>query len=157
MEGSFPYDPSFPTEEVSKAIPLDSINEALPKQLEERGKPETKSQKTPLTSLIGSNWSSLPVRSESESPIQPGQKSNNLSPTKTMWKVQQRGLDGYERDRLGKYAEYFKGNEILPIPKIVQKLEPRILSLIVTDIKTRRLVGLKKEGFEDLLRKAGVP
>ena len=45
--------------------------------------------------------------------------------------------------------------EILPIPEIVQKLEPRILSLVVTDIKTRRLVGLKKEGFEDLLRKAG--
>ena len=28
---------------------------------------------------------------------------------------------------------------------------------MVTDLKTRRLVGLKKEGFEDLLRKAGVP
>ena len=27
----------------------------------------------------------------------------------------------------------------------------------MTDIKTRRLVGLKKEGFEELLRKAGFP
>ena len=58
---------------------------------------------------------------------------------------------------MGKYVKYFKSNEILPIPEIVQKLEPRILSLVVTDIKTRRLVGQKKEGFEDLLRKAGVP
>ena len=58
---------------------------------------------------------------------------------------------------MGKYAEYFKGNEILPIPEIVQKLEPRIIWLAVTDLKARRLMGLKKEGFEDLLRKAGVP
>ena len=58
---------------------------------------------------------------------------------------------------MSKYAGYFKGNEILPIPEILQKMEPRIISLVVTDLKTRRLVGLKKEGFEDLLRKAGVP
>ena len=58
---------------------------------------------------------------------------------------------------MGKYANYFKGNEILPIPELLQKLEPRIVSLVVTDLKTRWLVGLKKEGFEDLLRKAGVP
>ena len=58
---------------------------------------------------------------------------------------------------MGKHAEYFRGNEILPIPEILSKLEPRIVSLIVTDLKTKRLVGLKKEGFEELLRKAGVP
>ena len=57
---------------------------------------------------------------------------------------------------MGKYADYFKGNEILPIPGILQKIEPRIVSLVVTDLKSRRLVGLKKEGFEDFLRKAGV-
>ena len=58
---------------------------------------------------------------------------------------------------MGKYAKYFKGNEILPIPEIMKQLEPRILSLIISDIKTKRLVGLKKETFEDLLRKAGTP
>ena len=145
MEGSSPYDPSSSTEEISKAV---STNE-------ERGEPET--QNRPITSLIGSNWPSLPVLSESESPIPPGQKSNHPSPTKSPWKVQQRDPEDYERDRVGKYAEYFKGNEMLPIPEIVQKLEPMIISLVVTDIKTRRLVGLKKGGFEDLHRKAGVP
>ena len=93
------------------------------------------------TSLIGSNWPSLPVPADSESPdspIQPGQKSP------APWKVQQRGPDDFERDRVGKYAQYFVGNEILPIPEIVQALEPRILSLVVSDLKTRRLVGLKK-------------
>ena len=106
------------------------------------------------TSLIGSNWPSLPVPADSESPdspIQPGQKSP------APWKVQQRGPDDFERDLVGKYAQYFVGNEILPIPEIVEALEPRILSLVVSDIKTRRLVGLKKEAFEELLKKAGIP
>ena len=62
--------------------------------------------------------------------------------------------EDHEKGRLGKYAQYFKVNEILPIPEIIEKLEPRILSLVVSDLKTRRLVGLKKEAFEDLLRKA---
>ena len=117
--------------------------EALPRQSEES---------QPL-SLIGSNWPSLP--SESGSPIPPGQKSQHENPSP--WKIIQKRPDEYEKDRVGKYANYFKGNEILPIPELVEKLEPRIVSLVVTDQKTRRLVGLKKEGFEDLLRKAGVP
>ena len=58
---------------------------------------------------------------------------------------------------MGKYAKYFIGNEILPIPEIVKQLEPRILSLVISDIKTKRLVGLKKESFKEILRKAGIP
>ena len=112
-----------------------SENEALPKQSEE----------SHVTSLIGSNWPSLP--SESGSPIPPRQKT----------KPEKKNPEEYEKDRVGKYAEFFKGNEILPIPELLEKLEPRIVSLVVTDLKTRRLVGLEKEGFEDLLRKAGVP
>ena len=67
------------------------------------------------------------------------------------WKIQQRDPEDYKKDRVGKYAEFFVGNEISPIPEIVEKIEPRIVSLVVTDLKTRRLVGLKRESFEDLL------
>ena len=111
-------------------------------------------------SLIGANWPSLPVPADSprtildttqDSPIQSTQKSP------TPWKGQQRGPADYERDRVEKYAKYFKGNEILSIPELVEKLTPRILSLVVSDLKTKRLVGLKKETFEELLRKAGIP
>ena len=125
-------------------VPTDrQEKEALPRQSEE----------SQTSSLIGSNWPSLP--SESGSPIPPGQKTqpDNQSP----WKIKQKSPDEYEKDRVGKYANYFQGNEILPIPELLQKFEPRIISLVVTDLKSRRLVGLKKEGFEDLLRKAGVP
>ena len=89
------------------------------------------SKKEEQMTLIGSNWPLLLVPADSDSPIQPGQKSP------APWKVQQRGPDDYERDRVGKYAQYFVGNEILPIPEIVQALEPRILSLVVSDLKTR--------------------
>ena len=118
------------SEEVS---PFVSTNEALPRQSKERGEPGTQSQNTPLTNLIESNWSSLPVPLESARSIQPRQKSKSPT-TKSPWKVQQRDPEDYEKDRVGKYAEYFKGNEILPIPEIVQKTEPQILSLVVTDI-----------------------
>ena len=115
-----------------------------------------KAEKEPSQeSLIWSNWPSLPIPADTQdtedSPIQPAPKRP------TPWKAQQRGPADFERDRVGKYAKYFKGNEILPIPEIVEKLTPRILSLVISDLKTKRLVGLKKETFEELLRKAGIP
>ena len=73
------------------------------------------------------------------------------------WKAAQKEPEDYECDRVGKYAEYFKGNEILPILEIAKDVEPRILSLVVTDMKTKRITGLKKEAFEELLRTAGIP
>ena len=122
---------------------------------------ETTTPTKTTQSLIGSNWPSLPIPGDTQetevskeiqdSPIQPAQKSS------TAWKGQQRGPDEYEKDRVGRFAKYFKGNEILPIPEIADKIIPRVLSLVVSDLKTKRLVGLTKEVFEELLRKAGIP
>ena len=36
-------------------------------------------------------------------------------------------------------------------------MEPKTLSFVVTDLKTKRLAGLKKETFEDLLKSANIP
>ena len=153
MEGVSPSTSSTPAEEGSKS------NESLFRQPEERGRPRT--QNCPINSSIGSNWPSLPSPPESSSPILPGQNVGCPSVTPTTpaspWKIQQRDPEDYEKDRVGKYAEFFVGNEILPIPEIVQKIEPRIVSLVVTDLKTRRLVGLKRESFEDILHTSGVP
>ena len=52
-----------------------------------------------------------------------------------------------KKDRVGKYAETFKGNKILPIPEIVKTIELQILSLVITDLRTKRLVVLKKRKF----------
>ena len=56
-----------------------------------------------------------------------------------------------------KYEKYFKGNRILPIPELVQEVQPKTISFVVTDLKTRRLAGLKKETFEKILKAAGIP
>ena len=56
-----------------------------------------------------------------------------------------------------KYTKYFQGNRILPIPELVQEVQPKIISFVMTDLKTRRLAGIKKETFEDLLKAAGIP
>ncbi len=63
----------------------------------------------------------------------------------------------YARDRVEKYGQYFKEGEILPIPEFVEAVEPKTLSFVVTDIKTKRLAGIKKETFEDLLKTANIP
>ena len=97
------------------------------------GKTNTPEDLRSQESLIGENWPSLPIPAESQdktnetqdSPIPPAQKSP------TAWRGQQRGPDDYEKDRVGRYAKYFKGNEILPIPEIAEKISPRVLSLVV--------------------------
>ena len=52
------------------------------------------------------------------------------------------------------YAQYFQGSKILPIPEEVQ---PKIVSFVVTDLKIRRLTGLRKDTFEELLKAAASP
>ena len=132
-------------------VPLPSLAANSTSAME--GETATPTKKTP--SLIESNWPSLPIPDDpqvsQDSPIQPAQQSP------TAWKGQQRGPDEYEKDRVGRFAKYFKGNEILPIPEIAEKITPRVLSLVVSDPKTKRLVGLTKDVFEELLRKAGIP
>ena len=96
----------------------------------------------------------------SSSDIQPAQKS---PATPVSWssqlqkKKKKKSPKDYENDRVTKYSAYFKENEILPIPKLVEAVEPKTLSFVVTDLMTRRLAGLKKEAFEELLKTAGIP
>ena len=61
--------------------------------------------------------------------------------------------EDYRKDRVDKYAQYLKGNRILPIPELVEAVQPNNLSFIITDIKTRRLAGIKKKNtFEEWLK-----
>ena len=63
----------------------------------------------------------------------------------------------YARDGAEKYVNYFKEGEILPLPELVEAVEPKTLSFVVTDLKTKRLARLKKKTFEDLLKSANIP
>ncbi len=105
-----------------------------------------------------------------EWPSLPGTSAENLTPASTIppaqkvpsipvsWSTQanKKTAQDYKKDRVEKYAQYFKGNRILPISELVEAVQPKTLSLIVSDIKTRRLAGLKKEKFE-ILKAAGIP
>ena len=71
--------------------------------------------------------------------------------------MNQKNPSDYARDRAEKYADYFKEGEILPIPELVKEVVPKTLSFVVTDLKTKRLAGLKKETCEDLLKSAKIP
>ena len=64
--------------------------------------------------------------------------------------------EDYANER-AKYAQFFIGNRILPIPELVEAVQPKIISFIVTDLKTRRLAGIKKETLEEQLKAAGIP
>ena len=112
-------------------------------------------------STVGTTWPSLPVPSTQKSnemasvssPIHLEQKPKENSPssstTQASWKVQQKRSEDYERDSVGKYVQYFQGNTILPIPEISQTLEPRIMSLVVIDLQTKRQTGLKRSTLKN--------
>ena len=71
--------------------------------------------------------------------------------------VNKKSASDYERDRVEKYASDFKDGEILPIPELVEVVEPKTLSFVVTDLRPKRLTGLKKETFEEILKNCKHP
>ena len=95
--------------------------------------------------------------STSASTIPPAQKPKETAVFWSSHCVNKKSPCDYARDRVEKYEQYFKDEEILPIPELVEAVEPKTLSFVVTDIKTKRLAGIKKETFEDLLKTANIP
>ena len=95
--------------------------------------------------------------SSSASAVPPAQKPKQTAVSWSSHCVNKKSPCDYARDRVEKYEKYFKDGEILPIPELVEAVEPKTLSFVVTDIKTKRLAGIKKETFEDLLKTANIP
>ena len=99
-------------------------------------------------------WPALSQPSSSASSIQPAQKVPSL-PASWTQKIKPSPKD-FSKLR-EKYEKYFQGNRILPIPELVQEVQPKIISFVVTDLKTKRLAGIKKDTFEGLLKAADIP
>ena len=103
----------------------------------------------PSTSI--SEWLSLPApqkTNETSLPagsIPPGQKPPANPAAPVSWAIKKKSLQDYERYRVKKYAQYFQGDEILPIPEFVTEVEPYTLSFIITDLRTRRLAEFEKK------------
>ena len=117
------------------------------------GEPSRKPSQNPTTHLpitqdifIDIEPSPKPEDLSLSSTIPPGQTTpTNAVSWSTQIQKQKKKPSDYESDRVNKYAKYFRENEILPIPELVQAVEPKTLSFVVTDIKTRRLASLNKE------------
>ena len=99
----------------------DNRREALPKKLEELvAGPSTSTSEWP--SLLASQRTietSVPASS-----IPPGQKPPASPAMPVSWAIKKKSPQDYERDRVEKYAQYFQGDEILPVPKLVE-VEPK--------------------------------
>ena len=91
------------------------------------------------------------------STIQPSQRTTEQPVKPTPQSQKRKTAEDYAKDRVGKYTQYFEKDRILPIPELVEAVEPKTLSFIISDLRTRKLAGLKKETFEELLKTAGVP
>ena len=66
------------------------------------------------------------------SSIPPGQRKPAGPATPVSWSIKKKTPQQYEKNRIGKYAPFFKETEILPIPELVSEVEPKTLSYIIT-------------------------
>ena len=89
------------------------------------------------------------------STIQPAQRVPSL-PASWKEKLTQKSQVDYTKCR-EKYEKYFEGNRIHPIPELIKEFQPKTISFIITEVRTRRLAGIKKDTFEELLRAANIP
>ena len=120
--------------------------------------PSTSSQTDMFNSLSPSSkledkWPSL---SSMASSIQPAQKEPSMPASWTAQTTKKIPPQDHMKNR-GKYSQYFQGNKILPIFELVQEVQPKTISFVVTDLKTRKLAGLRKDTFEEILKSAGIP
>ena len=97
-----------------------------------------------------------PTLSPASSTIPPAQKVPSL-PASWREKISQNSCNTDLKKIKEKYVKYFDGNRIFPIPELVEQVKPKTISFVITELKTRRLAGIKKETFEGLLKAAGIP
>lgn len=77
-----------------------------------------------------------------------------VSPVKTTWyenRPKMKDVAYYIAQR-GKFEESFKGNEFLTISESLEAVNTHIISLLTSDIKTWKLIGVSRENMEDALK-----
>lgn len=77
-----------------------------------------------------------------------------VSPVKMTWYENRLKMNdtAYYVAQRGKFEESFKGNEFLTIPEALKAVNTRIISLLTSNIKTRKLIGVSRENMEDALK-----
>lgn len=75
-------------------------------------------------------------------------------PVKTAW-MENRPLkkDGaFYLNQRTKYEESFRENEFLTIPEALDAVSTCTISLLTSDVKTRKLIGVSRETMEEALK-----
>ena len=114
--------------------------------MEESPSPKTSSHpmwKLPTLDKSAGASTQWPALETSADTIQPGQNPKEPETILISWSFTKKSPQEYASDRVGKYAPYFKDNEILPIPELAEVVEPRTLSFVVTDLKRGLRRGFK--------------
>ena len=95
----------------------------------------------------------------SASSIRPAQRppETSVSWSSQLQKKKKKTPRDHENNRVNKLAKYFKENEILPIPELVQAIEPKtvVCHNRLKDQETDRTQ--KKKTFEEIIKTAGIP
>lgn len=50
-----------------------------------------------------------------------------------------------------KYQNYISGNELLTIPSALEAISKMTISLLASDVNTRKLMGVSREGMGEVL------
>lgn len=76
-------------------------------------------------------------------------RKNPRPATPLAWSVSRpkKGLEYYEAQK-ETYKKFIAGTE-LAIPSVLEAVSHRIISLLATDVRTRRLIGISKKTMEE--------
>lgn len=58
----------------------------------------------------------------------------------------------YHKGLTGQLENFVSGNKLLPVPSLLETVNTRTISLLTTDIKTRKFLGFNREITEEVLK-----
>lgn len=58
----------------------------------------------------------------------------------------------YYKNLKNQFGSFINGNEILPAPSLIETVNARKISLLTTDVKTRKLIAVKREVMKEALK-----
>lgn len=75
----------------------------------------------------------------------------------TAWKEKRPKKDAvYYANLRTKYEEFIKGNEFLTIPEVLNAVNTQTISLLTTNMNSRKLIGVSRETTEEVLKTVNV-
>lgn len=96
-----------------------------------------------LSATVSENSNTPPVQTE-----------NTAAAKKQAWSDSgpKKKYAAYYEEQRAKYEQYPQENEFLTIPEALKAVNAKIISLVTSDVKTRRLIGVSRDTMEETLK-----